>query len=113
MSEKSTEPTTNGPSEKSTTIVLPFATPVGVTKVRVWSDPTAGAESERVSLSDVTLAASAKRNDGRPIDHRSMAKAAIAAIAWSSPNVVFVLLIFSLRCISLRLSPDTCTKHIR
>ena len=59
-----------------------------------------------MSLSDVTLAASAKRNDGNPIDHNNVAKIATAAIAWSSPNVVFVLLIFTLRGISLQALPD-------
>ncbi len=77
----------------------PELTPVGVTKLIVWFDGTLGAESESVSLTNLTFAASAKRNVGRPKDHNKMASPTTEASAWSSPNVEFVLLM-TLHCIS-------------
>lgn len=76
-------------------MVSPAVIPVGVTNVSVWFDTVAGAESERVSLKEVTLAASAKRIVGTPIDHKIMARVETAAVAWSKVNefcVLFILL---------------------
>ena len=46
-----------------------------------------------MSLNEVTFAASAIRNDGRPTDQRIMAMATIAAVAWSTENALDVLCI--------------------
>src|SRR3989338_6432029 len=79
---------------KSIVIASPAARPVGVTKVRVWLDTTAGAESESVLLKEVTFAASA-RNEGTPTNHKMIAKVTTAVRAWSNVNVEFVLNIYS------------------
>jgi hypothetical protein len=76
------------------TIVPPAATPFGVLNERVWFETTLGAESDKVSLNDVTFAASAKRKDVNPIDHKMVARANVAAVAWSNENEVLVILMF-------------------
>jgi hypothetical protein len=77
---------------KVITIVSPAATPLGVLNLMVWFDTALGAESLSVLVSDVTFAASARRNDGRPSDHKVIAMAATAAITWSNENEVLAVL---------------------
>lgn len=91
---------------KSIEIVSPAVRPDGVTNVSVWFDTTLGAESESVSLKEMTFAASAKRKAGNPIDHIMVARVATRATAWSIENVVFVLIICS--TLYLAYSPKLC-----
>jgi hypothetical protein len=59
----------------------------------VWFETTLGPESDSVSLNEVTLAASAKRSEGKPSDQRIMARLTIAAVAWSTEKEFVALFI--------------------
>ena len=79
----------------------------------MWFDATLGAESDKVSLKNVTFAASAKRKVGKPIDHNVIAIAATAAVAWSNENVVLVVLMFLYVVFSISSACTTATTAIR
>jgi hypothetical protein len=66
-------------------MVSPAARPVGVTNDSVWFATVKGAESERVLLNDMTLAASALKR-GAPTNQSVIAKVRTTERAWSKDN---------------------------
>ena len=77
---------------KSIDIDSPADRPFGVTKLMVWFASTKGSDVDSVLLNVVTFAASAKRNEAPPTNHKMIAKVTTAVIAWSNVNVEFVLI---------------------